>query len=46
MCIWGLGSGQGSGGSQTRRRSRPWYSNRRSQPTPYWITLTVLTGWW
>ena len=46
MCIWGLGSGQGSGSSQTRRQSRPWYSNRRSQPTPYRITLTVLTGRW
>ena len=37
----GLGSGQGSGSSQTRRQRRPWWSNRRSQPMPYRITLTV-----
>ena len=44
MRIWGLGSGQGSGSSQTRRQSLPWWSSRRSQFMPYRITLTIRAG--
>ena len=40
----GLGSGQGSGSSQTRLQRRPRCSNRRSQPMPCRITLTVRPG--
>ena len=41
----GLGSGQGSGSSQTRLQRRPLSSNRRSQSMPWrMMTLTVRTG--
>ena len=39
-----LGSGQGSGSSQTRLQRRPLISNRRSQSIPWRITLTVRAG--
>ena len=39
-----LGSGQGSGSSQTRLQRRPRSSNRRSQSMPYRITLTIRLG--
>ena len=39
-----LGSGQGSGSSQTRLQSRPRSSNRLSQSMPWRIALTVRPG--
>ena len=40
----GLGSGQGSGSSQTRLQRRPLSNNHLSQSMPWRMTLTVRTG--